>query len=105
MIPKIKTGLDILGFDRKLTKVAGQHIVDSLLYIINDALVNGTFPDEWKLSRVTPVLKNNGDVDVMSNYRPISVTGHIAKMVEQLVRSQLVRYLKEHAFITPDQSA
>ena len=31
--------------------------------------------------------KNNGDVDVMSNYRPISVIGHIAKMVEQLVRS------------------
>ena len=41
----------------------------------------------------------------MSNYRPISVIGHIAKMVEQLVRSQLVRYLEEHSFITPDQSA
>ena len=26
-------------------------------------------------------------------------------MVEQLVRSQLVRYLEEHSFITPDQSA
>ena len=41
----------------------------------------------------------------MSNYRPISVIGHIAKMVEQLVRSQLVSYLQEHAFISPDQSA
>ena len=26
-------------------------------------------------------------------------------MVEQLVRSQLVRYLEEHSFITPDLSA
>ena len=59
----------------------------------------------WKLARVTSVFKNNGDVDVLSNYRPISVIGHIAKMVEQLVRSQLVRYLEEHTFITPDQSA
>ena len=50
-------------------------------------------------------IKNNGDADVMSNYRPISVIGHIAKMVEQLVWSQLVRYLEEHSFITPDQSA
>ena len=97
--------MDILGFDRKLIKIAGQHIVDSFLYIINDSLLNGTFPDEWKLARVTPVFKNNGDVDVMSNYRPISVIGYIAKMVEQLVRSQLVRYLEEHSFITPDQSA
>ena len=76
-----KTGMGILGFDRKLIKIAGQHIVDSLLYIINDSLSNGTFPDEWKLARVTPVFKNNGDVDVMSNYRPISVIGYIAKMV------------------------
>ena len=44
-----KTGMDILGFDRKLIKIAGQHIVDSLLYIINDFLLNGTFTGEWKL--------------------------------------------------------
>ena len=100
-----KTGMDILGFDRKLVKIAGEHIVDSLLCIINDSLSNGTFPDDWKIARVTPVYKNNGDINVMSNYRPISVIGHIAKMVEQLVRSQLVSYLEEHAFISTDQSA
>ena len=50
-----KTGMDILGFDRKLIKISGQHIVDSLLYIINYSLLHGTFPDEWKLARVTPV--------------------------------------------------
>ena len=57
------------------------------------------------IARVTPVFKNNGDVDALSNHRPISVIGHMAKMVEQLVRSQLVNYLEEHSFITPDQSA
>ena len=102
-----KIGMEILGFDRKLIKIAGQHIVDSLLYIINGSLLHTTFPDEWKLARATPVFKNNGDVDVMSDYhhRSISVIGHKAKMVEQLVRSQLVRYLEEHYFITPGQSA
>ena len=38
-----KTGMDILGFDRKLIKIAGQHIVDSFLYIINDSLFNWIF--------------------------------------------------------------
>ena len=52
-----------------------------------------------------PVYKNNGDVNIMSNYRPISVIGHIAKMVEPLVRFQFVSYLEENAFISPDQSA
>ena len=88
-----KTGMDILGFDRKLVRIAGEHIVDSLLCIINDSLSNGTFPDDWKIARVTPVYKNNGDINIMSNYRPISVIGHIAKIVEQLVRSQLVSYI------------
>ena len=102
-----KIGMEILGFDRKLIKIAGQHIVDSLLYIINGSLLYTIFPDEWKLARATPVFKNNGDVDVMSDYhhRSISVIGHKAKMVEQLVRSQFVRYLEEHYFITPGQSA
>ena len=100
-----KTGMDILGFDRKLVRIAGEHIVDSLLCIMNDSLSNGIFPDDWKIARVTPVYKNNGDINIMSNYRPISVIGHIAKLVEQLLRSQLVSYLEEHAFISTDQSA
>ena len=99
------TGMDILGFDRKLIKIAGHHIADSLLDIINDSLSNGLFSEDWKLARVIPVFNNNGDVDVMSNYHPISVIGHIAKMVEQLVRTQHVDYLEEHSFITPDHSA
>ena len=52
-----KTGMDILGFDRKLIKITGHHIADSLLYIINDSLSNGVFPDDWKLARVTPVIQ------------------------------------------------
>ena len=32
-----KTRMDTIEFDRKLIKIAGQHIVDSLLYIINDS--------------------------------------------------------------------
>ena len=63
----------------EIVRIAGEYIVDSLLCIINDSLSNGTFPDDWKLAMVTPVYKNNGDVNTMSNYRPISVIGHIAK--------------------------
>ena len=36
-----ETGMDILGFGRKLINISGQNIVRSLLYIINDSLFNG----------------------------------------------------------------
>ena len=97
-----KTGMDILGFDQRLVRLAGEQIVDYLSCIINDSHSSGTFPDDWKLARVT---LNNGDANIMSNYRPISVIWHIAKMVEQLVRFQLVSILEEHAFTSLDQSA
>ena len=100
-----KKDMDSWGFGRKLVRIAGEHIVDSLLCIKNDSCSNGIFPDDWKLARVTPVYKNNGDINSMSNYRPISVIGQIAKMVEQLVRSQLLSHLEEHVFISADQSA
>ena len=38
------------------------------------------------------------------NYRPISVIGHIAKIIEQLIGRQLISYLEEHQFISSDQS-
>ena len=38
-------------------------------------------------------------------YPVMYVIGHIVKIVEQLIRSQLVAYLDEHSFITPDQFA
>ena len=100
-----KSGMDIHGFDRKLLKLSSEHVVDSLSCIINSSLNSGRVFDDWKVARVTPVYKNSGDMHVMSNYRPISVIGHIAKIVEQLIRTQLVDYLDEHSFITPDQFA
>ena len=98
-----KTGMDRLRFYRKLIKIAGQHVAD-LLYIINDFLSNDIFLENWKLARVTPVLKNTKGIDVVSNYFLISVIGPIAKMVEQLVRLHLVNYLGEHSFNMLDQS-
>ena len=103
-LPK-KSGMDIHGLYRKLLRLSSEHVVDSLSSIINSSLNLGRVFDDWKVARVTPVYKNSGDMHVMSNHRPISVIGHITKIVEQLISTQLVEYLDEHSFITPDQFA
>jgi hypothetical protein len=58
-----------------------------------------------KVARVTPIYKNSGDVNVATNYRPISVIGFIAKVLEKDVQCQFMSYLIENHFITLDQSA
>ena len=51
------------------------------------------------------VYKNSGSCIGKSNYRPISVVIHIAKLIERTVLYTFWEYLLKRYFITPDQSA
>ena len=63
----------------------------------------GTFPDDWKLAKVTPIFKQ-GDRSDMNNYHPISVISAIAKVFERLVYNQLSSYLSENNILPKYQS-
>ena len=42
-------------------------------------------PSIWKISRTTPVYKNKGSEQEVSNYRPISITSVICKILENII--------------------
>ena len=71
--------------------------------IFNCCLTTGTFPDDWKLAKVTPTFKQ-GDRSNMNNYRPISVISAIAKVFERIVYNQLSSYLSENNILSKYQS-
>ena len=71
--------------------------------IFNCCLTTGTFPDDWKLAKVTPIFKQ-GDRSDMNNYRPISVISAIAKVFERIVYNQLSSYLSENNILSKYQS-
>ena len=100
-----KANNDLLDFDIRLIKYAAPFISESLSRIINNSLLQGRVHMDWKRARVSPVYKGEGDLDFEGNYRPISVIGHIARLVESLVCSQIIHYLESHDFISHDQSA
>ena len=51
------TGLD--GIPAKLLKIASEIIAPSLTCIFNLSLTTGTFVDEWKVARVSPLFKSD----------------------------------------------
>ena len=57
----------------------------ALANVINKSLRSGVFEQDWKNARVTPIYKDDGDINDENNYRPISVIGHSAKMIESIV--------------------
>ena len=82
------SSLDILNIDCKLLKLAAECIASTLTHSFNISLQCVIAPSYWKYSRVTPIYKGAGDVKDCSNFRHISVIGHIAKMLEKEVQCQ-----------------
>ena len=61
-----------------------------LLTIFNGIWTTQTFPESWRLATVIPIPKPGKDHTNASNYRPISLTSCICKLMEKMVNRRLV---------------
>ena len=75
----------------KILKLSANIIAPSLTFIFNLSLATGTYIDEWKQARVTPIFKS-GDRRQCENYRPISILPVVSKVFEKEVFRQLYSY-------------
>ena len=73
-----------------------------LQIIFNDCIQEKVFPTILKDAHITPIFKK-GDVSVLTNYRPISVTPTFTKVFERLLLNQLVEYLEKFALLNKKQ--
>ena len=87
-----------------LVKDAAISIAYPLMVIYNASLINGIFPDVWKLARVTPIYKSGPKTDT-NNYRPISVISVFSRMLERLTHDQLFEFIKTNKRLTRNQAA
>ena len=94
------TGIDKISC--KIIKIAAPAISDSLTFIFNQAITLSSFPDEWKMARVTPLYKN-GQRNIPGNYRPISVLPAISKIMERILYNQLYNYLTKFELLSNSQ--
>ena len=69
----------------KVLKQIPQSIYKPLTKLFNTSLGSGTLPKILKIVQVTPVYKNKGNAEDVNNYRPISVTSVVCKLLEKLL--------------------
>ena len=71
--------------------------------IINSSFTTSTYPGDWRIAEVWPVLKE-GDFEQPSNNRPISLLPILSKVCEKVVLHQPTPYLKTHKRLVVEQS-
>ena len=67
-------------------------ILKSLTHVINLSLKTGEFPQIWKVAKVIPLWKNNGDKTESKFYRPIALLPVFSKVLEKFVS----RWMNQH---------
>ena len=72
----------------RLLKEGAESICTSLAYLFQMSLDSGTLPSDWTSANVVPVFKR-GDRHQPSNYRPISLTSLVVKVMEKIVHLRL----------------
>lgn len=75
---------------------------DRLLHFFNEVWSSGVVPPSWKHAIIVPVHKAAKPPELLSSYRPVSLTSCMAKLMERMVLARLEWYLDLHA-VLPDE--
>ena len=86
---------------RALKELAGM-LTKPLSIIYQQSWLSGEVLTDWKLANVTPIYKN-GQKDDPGNYRPVSLTSVLGKLMEQLILSTITQHMWDNQMIRPSQ--
>ena len=86
---------------RILTELA-DIMAGSIALLFNMTIERGTLPKDWKLAIVSPIHKK-GSKSIAENYRPISLTAILCKIMEKFVRSTILQHLHDNGLLSSRQ--
>ena len=76
----------------RVLKELSIHLAPVLTDLFQRSLDSGQVPDDWKEANVAPAFKK-GEKYKASNYRPISLTSVVCKLLEHIVASNMMAHL------------
>ena len=85
-----------------IIKRVQSEIVKPLTSIFNLSLSTGIVPDKLQIAKVIPIYKKS-NVDVFSNYRPVSLLPCFSKILERLVFDRCTDYIDTNGILNDKQ--
>lgn len=77
-----------------------QYITPILKVLIDSVFTSGIFPDELKVSKMSPIYKAGAKTSP-NNYRPISVLSVFSKILEKIIKKRMLSFIEK--FIQVDK--
>ena len=92
------------GIPPKLLMETVEQISMPLARVFNFSLKEGVVPVEWKETNLIVLsLFKKGSRNKSENYRPVSLTSVICKLLERLIKDHMVDFLVRHKLLNPFQ--
>jgi len=79
-----------------------EELAKALSIIYQQSWLTGEVPDDWRISRVTPIYQQGWKEDP-GNYRPVNLTSVPGKIMERFIMSALTGHVKDNQGIRPSQ--
>ena len=90
------------GIHPRLLRECADVLAEPLAALFQQSLDSGRVPSQWKRSVVSPIFKK-GVRSLASNYRPVSLTAILCKMLESIIREVVVKHLLDNNLLTTKQ--
>ena len=87
-----------------LLKTLSETVIIYLKNLLNLIFLEEVFPEQWTLATVIPIPKPAKDKPSPKNYRPISLTNNLCKLLERILNKRLVALLETNKVFVSQQS-
>ena len=81
---------------------AKNSIKTPLEIILRKSIDEGVVPNVFKLAYITPIHKGGSKLKP-ANYRPVSLTSHIMKMFERVIKTNMLEHMMGQGLLNPRQ--
>ena len=90
------------GIPSRILKECAEVLVKPLGLMWRDSLRLRKVPEYYKMGHVVPLYKK-GDKSSTKNYRPVTLTSHVIKLFERIVRAHMVDHFEKNGIFSKRQ--
>ena len=85
-----------------LLKITASEIAEIVTFLFNQSYDSGELPEDWRNAHVVPIFKK-GEKHDPSNYRPVSLTTVLCKLMEHVVYKDIINHLENYDILFANQ--